>query len=550
MQSRSTRREFLASAIGLPLVLSGCDRNPSQRTIPPGELVGASANVGHRLRERKRFEVPQDRWQKSRVVIVGAGIAGLSAARRLQKHGIKDFQILELESHAGGTSRSGSHNGFQYPWGAHYLPAPTAANVDLVDLLDEMGVVDGRTTDGEPIIAEQCLCRAPQERVYYKGAWYEGLYVTTDETKSDREQYSRFRQLVGKFADFRDEAGRRAFGLPISSCTQDAQITALDHITMSEWLKRQGLTSPKLHDLIDYCCRDDYGLRCERTSAWAGLFYFAARLPHSGAKTQPFITWPEGNGRIVNHLRERNGSRLKTSWAVAEVIPSIADSNEPVQVIAVSSDGSETIGLQADRVIMATPQFVTPYMIRDWRENRPEHIQSFEYSSWVVANLFLKDRPATRDSDYPLCWDNVIADSPSLGYVVATHQALVDYGPTVLTWYLPLCDAETHIARQELLNEGREAWADAALSDIERAHPDIRRLTTRVDVMRWGHAMIQPTPGLIWGPDRQAAIEPYHGIAFANSDLSGVALFEEAFDQGNRAADWVANELQQSANAS
>ena len=543
MQTSSTRREFLASAIGLPLALSGCYQQPSGLDLPPGELVGASADVGHRLRDRQQFEVPTDRWENRQVVIVGGGVAGLSAARRLLQLGIEDFRILELEPVAGGTARSGQSNGFRYPWGAHYLPAPTSENPDLVDLLDEMGTLDGRTSQGDPIVAEQYLCRTPQERVYYKGAWYEGLYVTADETKADREQYTRFRQLIGRFADYRDANNHRAFGLPVSSCSQDPEITALDQISMTDWLDQQQLTSPKLRWLIDYCCRDDYGLRVEKTSAWAGLFYFAARLPNAGASTQPFITWSEGNGRIVNHLRNRVGDKLQTGWTVAEVVPSIDDGKETVEVIAVSSDATQTIGLRADRVIMATPQFLTPYLIRDWRLKPPEHTKAFQYSSWVVANLFLKDRPIASEQDYPLSWDNVIADSPSLGYVVATHQALIDYGPTVLTWYLPLCDTETDAARRQLLNEGRDAWADAALSDLERAHPEIRQLTTRVDVMRWGHAMVQPTPGLIWGPHRQAAAEPYHGIAFANSDLSGIALFEEAFSQGNRAADWVSREL-------
>ncbi len=547
MQNWSTRREFLASAIGLPLALSGCDSQPSRLTLPPGELVGAAADVGHRLRNRTRVEVPPDRWTDREVVIVGAGIAGLSAARRLQQHGIDDFQILELEAVAGGTSRSGQKGSFRFPWGAHYLPAPTADNPDLIDLLDEMGVVEGRTPEGAPIVAEHCLCRTPQERVFYKGAWYEGLYVRADETPSDREQYNRFRQLVGQLADYRDAAGRRAFGLPISSCSDDPNITKLDRLSMSDWLKEHRLTSRKLHWLVDYCCRDDYGLRCEQTSAWAGLFYFAARLPNADASTQPFITWPEGNGRFVDHLRNRVRSNLETGWLVSEIIPDSSDPDGPVKVVAVASKGDQAIGIRARRVILATPQFLTPYMIRDWQKEAPPHIKAFQYSSWVVANVFLRERPSTSDHDYPLSWDNVITDSPSLGYVVATHQAMRDYGPTVFTWYLPLCDAETNAARHKLLNEGREAWADAALSDLERAHPDIRRLVTRVDIMRWGHAMVQPTPGMIWGPERKAAGKPYRGVAFAHSDLSGVALFEEAFDQGNRAADWVFQTLRNSA---
>jgi hypothetical protein len=86
---------------------------------------------------------------------------------------------------------------------------------------------------------------------------------------------------------------------------------------------------------------------------------------------------------------------------------------------------------------------------------------------------------------------------------------------------------------------GRDEWAEVVLSDLERAHPDIRRLTQRLDIMRWGHAMIRPHPGFITNESRRAAAHPFHHIHFANTDLSGVALFEEALYHGVRAAEGV-----------
>jgi hypothetical protein len=57
--------------------------------------------------------------------------------------------------------------------------------------------------------------------------------------------------------------------------------------------------------------------------------------------------------------------------------------------------------------------------------------------------------------------------------------------------------------------------------------------------MRWGHAMIRPRVGFQWGSARRKAQEPYGPIHFAHTDLSGVALFEEAFDHGLRAAEEI-----------
>jgi hypothetical protein len=155
----------------------------------------------------------------------------------------------------------------------------------------------------------------------------------------------------------------------------------------------------------------------------------------------------------------------------------------------------------------------------------------------MVGNLFLKDRPS--DRGFPLAWDNVLYESPALGYVVATHQRGLDHGKTVFTYYYPLCDSSPRDARTKLLSTGRDQWADIALADLSRAHPEIRRLTERLDVMRWGHAMIRPRPGFIWSEARRKAAAPYRSIHFANTDLSGIALFEEAYYHGRRAADEV-----------
>jgi hypothetical protein len=122
---------------------------------------------------------------------------------------------------------------------------------------------------------------------------------------------------------------------------------------------------------------------------------------------------------------------------------------------------------------------------------------------------------------------------------VATHQALVDHGPTVFTWYYPIIEADARAAREKLLSADRGHWAEVALSDLEIAHPEIRRLAERIDVMRWGHAMVRPRPGFIWSGALQRAASPYRGIHFAHTDLSGVALFEEAFHHGIRAAEEV-----------
>jgi phytoene dehydrogenase-like protein len=533
-----TRRELLAAFLGAPFALAACRTREQATPLPEGVIVGASDRLGHALRDGLRPE--PEVWESAGVVIVGGGVAGLAAAWRFLRAGFEDFVLLELEEEPGGTARSGSEHGVvPYPWGAHYLPAPMKENRALVSLLDELGVLEGSDAEGEPIVAEQFICRDPEERVFYRGRWYEGLYLHAGQTETDARQLQLFNREVDAWAAWRDARGRRAFAIPVATSSDDAEAAALDRVSMAEWMRSKGFDSARLRWLVDYACRDDYGLTSEQASAWAGLFYFASRMRGPGAEAQALITWPEGNGRLVRHLYEKARARVRLGLAVADIRPSTLSKERGVEVVAVTREGQSAVGLRAGHVVFAAPQFMTRYLIKSYREGAcPAHVSEFEYGAWMVANLFLEDRPRVAYG-FPLAWDNVIYESPSLGYVVATHQRGLDRGPTVFTYYYPLTDADPRVARTRLLSAGREEWAEVALADLSRAHADVRTLTRRLDVMRWGHAMIRPRVGFQWGGARLKAQQPFGPIHFAHTDLSGVPLFEEAFDHGLRAAEEV-----------
>lgn len=524
-----SRREALGAILGLPAAALVCDPRGRRGALPPGEIVFPAERRGHAVRDGVNAAPTSTRDEK--VLIVGGGIAGLSAAWRLLRAGFGEFVLLELDDALGGTAKSGESAVSAFPWGAHYITVPMKENVALVRLLREVGVITGTADDGDPIVDEAYLCRDPQERVFYRGTWRAGLYLHEGATPADLAELARFRARMDAFAMARDGRGRRAFTIPTAQTSDDPMFTELDRLSMADWLRREGFVSERLLWTVDYACRDDYGATPAQTSAWAGIFYYAARIATAGGEGQPIVTWPEGNGRLVRHLAETVGARARVGTAAFDVVPG----DDGIRVLAIGPAGP--VGWRAEQVILATPQLVTKHLVRPYRDERPSHLQDFTYGAWLVANLTIRERPASRG--FPFAWDNVLYESPSLGYVVAGHMRGRDHGPTVLTYYHPMTDLDAGRARQRLLTATRDEWAEAVLADLGVAHPDLPELTTRLDVMRWGHAMIRPEPGFVWGDARRRAARPYRGVHFAHSDLSGVALFEEAFDHGVRAAEEV-----------
>ena len=163
-------------------------------------------------------------------------------------------------------------------------------------------------------------------------------------------------------------------------------------------------------------------------------------------------------------------------------------------------------------------------------------MHDFEYSPWLTANLTLDRFPDSYGGDPT--WDNVFMESPTLGYVDATHQSLRTHvDRTVWTFYWALADGTPSQNRELLLERDWNYWKEAILHDIERVHRDIRRCVSRIDIMRMGHAMARPKIGAIFSPERRTLRKPQGHVLFANSDLSGFSIFEEAQYRGVTAAE-------------
>jgi hypothetical protein len=500
-------------------------------------VSGSHLALGHRLLAAG-LPAPSE-IRRIPVLIVGAGIGGLSAAWRLERGGFRDFALYELESAPGGNARYGSNEISAYPLGAHYLPLPPREARSVRELLADLGAIEGDPFVASPHYDERLLCAMPQERVYHNGFWQEGLLPRLGVSAAERAQYLRFHEAMAAFREARDAQGRRAFALPLALSSPEPRWRVLDLITMYQWLINNDFTSPHLHWYVNYCCRDDYGTDYREASAWAGIHYFACRAgTAANASAETVLTAPEGNGWIVRRLAPRFADRTVTGALSCRLMQTSRRASADFYL----ADEQRVVRVEAEHLIWAAPLFVLPKLAEGFPDALVACCRA-ETAPWLVANLTLREMPQ-RGAGAPLAWDNVLYDSPALGYVVATHQNLaVAPGPTVLTYYHALSAEAPALARQRLRDTSHEVWAREILADLGRAHAEIAELTTHLTIYRHGHAMLRPLPGVIFDPARRGLTAGWGRVQFAHADASGMSLFEEANYQGTRAAERVLQRL-------
>ncbi len=523
------RRHFIAGA-ALPLL--ACEAPPPELG---GGFHGAAHERGHLLREPRAWPAPGV-TRKTQVLIAGGGVAGLAAAHALRQRGLEDFALLELEDETGGNSRGGQVGGIACPLGAHYLPVPGEHASEVQDLLEELGL--RRRVAGRWVYDERHLCHSPQERLYFRGAWQEGLLPLQDVGPATLAQYRRFSRLVA-------QAQRQArHTLPIVRERLAPAHLALDAITFEHWLQQQGLDDAHLRWYLDYCCRDDYGAGLRTVSAWAGLHYFASRhgfhAPGEEAvEKEAVLTWPQGNGWLSERLAAPLGERLKTG----RVVLHIEETGPGVQVLAFDAATQTVERWQAARCIVALPVFVAARVLQGGPDFLHQAAAATRHAPWLVGNLHLKEALLDRPGAAP-SWDNVIySEQPgtSLGYVDAMHQSLRPVaGATVLTCYHAL--GELPQGRRQLLEQSWAHWREHIVSELLQPHPELLSRATQLQITRHGHAMAVPVPGTLARLRRlplqtragRAVLRAGH-LVYAHSDWSGYSVFEEAYTQGRTA---------------
>jgi hypothetical protein len=209
----------------------------------------------------------------------------------------------------------------------------------------------------------------------------------------------------------------------------------------------------------------------------------------------------------------------------------VVENRHDVQVLAWDEAQQRAEAWTAARVVLAVPLFVAARLLQAPPPALVEAAKLQRHAPWLVANLHLSQALVDRPTGAAPAWDNVrFGAAPGvLGYVDAMHQSTrVHPGPTVLTayWALPVAQrAALHAAPWQ-------PWAQRVIDELAVVHPDVPAKLARIDLMRYGHAMSIPLPGVRGSAALQALRQARGRVRCAHADLSGYSVFEEAVFHG------------------
>jgi len=313
---RISRRELLrmGGLLGAGFALGACTRGPARPSASRGTVPSARPT-------------PHD----PRVVVIGAGLAGLTAAYRLAQAGI-DVRVFEARDRVGGrcwTAR-GFADGQTAEHGGEFIDT---RHVHLLGLVEELGLE----------IEDLWEAWTPGSIWPY---WVDGELVRR---KVIQEEVDRIAEAVE--AEARRIGvithDRRPSAAAISYGTATPRAIALDQMTMAEWLDEHvpGVTGSPLGGYLDASMAGWYGLEMDQLSACTWMDYFV--LPAPGADERWHVRG--GNDQVTDLLARRLPDGALRLGAPLEALRVQSDGSYELRV------GGSASPVPADFVILALP---------------------------------------------------------------------------------------------------------------------------------------------------------------------------------------------------
>lgn len=300
----------------------------SRRSFVQGSAATLSlAAVGACAPSRTRSGLSAADRASASVLVVGAGIAGLSAAYRLQQAGVR-VKVIEAQNRIGGrmfSLRDKFADGQVCELGGELIDT---SHTHMQAMAKELGIpLDDLSTDDPSL---------------NRSTWFIG-----GQRRTDAEVVRAFQPLAARIRET-----LRPFGKEFDPTWKTpGGAEALDRMTIAQWFDKEGVNG-WLRTLLTIAYTTEYGMEIDRQSALNFLMLI-------GTETQPFEVFGAsderfhvqgGNDRIVQELARRVNAFVETG-TMLEALEQRADGSF---VASVAKSGSSST-MMATHVIMAIP---------------------------------------------------------------------------------------------------------------------------------------------------------------------------------------------------
>lgn len=467
--------------------------SPSSRTYTIAPWTGDDFTLGHQLRHKKLPKFPDVPDEKVDFVIVGGGIAGLTAALYMDN---ENYLLLEQYDELGGQSRGDSWKGLGFSYGSTIISHPQDAVAEVLGKLDLKPIqLNESSTD-----------------------WiYESQQINGTSLKHGKFQ--------ADFASFKRDAKpiwQASGNGNVFSPLTDHQLLKLDELLFSSCL---GTYSSEFVDLLNCYLRSYLGAGAESVSALAGFAVLRSLV-------EPNYTLSGGNVSLVNllsrKLHDRGDARIRTKTFVWSI--ELSDNGS---MVSYTDKNGICHKVQCRHVIVATPHLVSARILTNLNDAARLPLFGYRYCSYLVANLLLK-KSILKDgyahfTAKPFSFSEIITSETP--YKLKGHyNESMGAALTVLQPYEPASNG-----RALLLAGDKESFASEIIKQVQQINDQLETNLERVILTRWGHALAVPGPNYF---SKLNNLQKHTGqiYSLAHSSAKGLPRIESAVIAARQAA--------------